>query len=205
MLSTSSLRALALLVFLAAGPAACVETEGDVVFTPWDAATAGGMVAGCGGAEPPLGHLQGRVYPVPLETRRLPAFEGLQPVGTICMDRLDVAWRKGFFPGLQSRFEWFGIDFQGAFSVDRPGPYRFRLSSDDGSRLYVDGALILDNDGYHDVRTVEGVAALGPGPHRIAVPFWQGPGPLALILEVAPPGEGYQIFRMDRPLGGGPS
>jgi hypothetical protein len=200
---SSCLRALALLGFLGLAPTACMETEREVVFTPWNG-VAGGMAVGCGSAEPPPGWLSGRVYPVPFETRRLPAFDALRPVGTICMDRLDVGWRKGYpgFPGLRSRFEWFGIDFQGTFAVEQSGLYSFRLSSDDGSRLYVDGAVVLDNDGYHDVRTVEGAVPLAAGLHRIGVPYWQGPGPLALILEVAGPGEGYHVFRMGQPLGG---
>ena len=40
------------------------------------------------------------------------------------------------------------------------------------------------------------------GPHRIRVPYWQGPGPMALVLEVAAPGEDYRVLRMDRPLEG---
>jgi PA14 domain len=202
MSSHSSRAALALLVSLAVAQIACVETEGDAVFTPWDAQASSGPA--CGGADPPLGRLSGRVYPVPFETRRLPSFDAQSPVGTICMDRLDVGWRKGYpgFPGLQDRFEWFAIDFQGGFVVERPGLYSFRLSSDDGSRLYLDGALVLDNDGYHDIRTVQGSVLLTAGPHHIAVPFWQGPGPLALILEVAAPGEAYHVFHLGTPLGG---
>ncbi len=196
--------ALALLASLAAALGGCVETEANVVFTPWDAQSGG--VATCGSANPPIGRLEGRVYPVSLETRRLPAFDGRTPVGTICADRLDVGWRKGYpgFPGLRDRFEWFAIDFQGSFVVERPGVYHFRLSSDDGSKLYLDGVQVLDNDGYHDVRTVQGAVLLAAGPHHIAVPYWQGPGPLALILEVAAPGEGYHVFRPGVPLGGAP-
>ncbi len=44
---------------------------------------------------------------------------------------------------------------------------------------------------------------LSVGEHRIRVPFWQGPGPMALVLEVARPGEPYQVFRADQPLVGG--
>jgi hypothetical protein len=50
--------------------------------------------------------------------------------------------------------------------------------------------------------TTEGSVNLRPGPHRIHVPYFQGPRvELALVLEVAPPGEPYRIFRTDRALG----
>lgn len=202
---TSYLQALLLLVFLGAGPAACVETEGEVVF-PASAAFASGLTAGCNGPEPVVGRLRGRVYSLPLETRLLPDFDALRPVGTVCMDRLDVSERNGYpgFPGLRNRFEWFGVDFQGAFVVDEPGLFHFRLTSDDGSKLFVDGALVIDDDGFHAVRATEGAVRLAAGTHGIAVPYWQGPGPLALLLEVARPGAGYEIFHMDRPLAGSP-
>jgi hypothetical protein len=196
---TSHLMGLLLLSFLGVAQAACVEVDNEVVFAP-SAGFVVGLATGCGGAEPPAGRLRGIVYPLPLETRQLPDFGALRPAGAICMDRLDVTERRSF-PGLR-RSEWFGVDFQGVFFVDEPGVFHFRLMSDDGSRLIVDGALVIDNDGYHAVRAAEGAVALDRGPHTIGVPFWQGPGPLALTLEVARPGEGYEIFHVDRPLAG---
>jgi hypothetical protein len=177
-----------------------------VLFPPAAAASPGvapGLTDGCDGPEPPVGRLRGAVYPVPLETRRLPAFDALPRAGTICLDRLAVTERRGYpgFPGLPDRFEWFGVDLQGVFVVDTPGLYYFRLTSDDGSRLYIDGALVIDNDGYHATRAADGAVGLTAGPHAIHVPYWQGPGPVALTLEVARPGADYAVFRADHSLG----
>jgi hypothetical protein len=204
---TSRLRALPLLLLAAAAAPACVDMADDVAWAPSGVASAGftpGLTTGCDGAVPPVGRLRGFVYPIPRETRFLPDFDLMRPAGMICMDRLAVSERKGYpgFPGIRHNFEWFAIDFQGVFLADAAGPHRFRLTSDDGAKLFIDGALVIDNDGYHAIRTSEGAAALGPGPHSIAVPYWQGPGPMALVLEVARPGEGYRIFRVDLPLPG---
>jgi hypothetical protein len=38
----------------------------------------------------------------------------------------------------------------------------------------------------------------------IDVPYWQGPGPLALILEVARPNAAFEVFRVDQPLRSNP-
>jgi hypothetical protein len=154
------------------------------------------------GATPPAGQLCGCVYDLTLGTRRIPEFSAMRPVELLCVDRLAVTLRNGApgFAGITSRFEWFGVDFHGELTVTQPGVYGFRLSSDDGAKLYVDDAVVLNNDGLHDVRTVEGAIALEPGVHRIRVPYWDGPGPMALVLEVARPGEPFEVLRMDRPL-----
>lgn len=195
MLRTSLLRALSLAVLVfGAASAGCVDAADEGAFT----------VMPAGDMALPAGRLCGGVYDIPRETRRLPDFEALRPFEVLCMDRLDVPLRNGFpgFPGVRGRYEWFGMDLQGVVEVREPGTFRFRLSSDDGSRLFVDDALVVDVDGYHDVRTAEGAVTLGAGEHRIRVAFYNGPGPLALILEVARPGESYRIFRANRPLVG---
>ena len=42
----------------------------------------------------------------------------------------------------------------------------FYTISDDGSKLYIDDKLIVDNDGGHSVRRAEGKVALEKGYHR---------------------------------------
>ncbi len=200
----SSLSALVLL--LAAGAAGCVDAENEVVFDSSSAAAdpTSGLTSGCNGFDPPPpGRLRGLVYSLPLETRQLPDFEALRPVGSLCMNALSVNERRGYpgFPGIRNRFEWFGVAFDGSFVVSEPGVYHFRLTSDDGSKLFLDAAPVIDNDGFHVTRAVEATVALTAGPHVIVVPYWQGPGPMDLQLEVAPPGEGYRVFQIDRPLG----
>jgi hypothetical protein len=177
--------------------ASCAEVQDDM--HP-EVAIAPGAAA-CG-TTPPPGRICGCVYDLPLETRRLPDFTAFPPVEMLCTDHLAVSLRNGppGFPGVTGRYEWFGVDFVGTLAVSRPGLYRFRLASDDGAKLYVDDVPVLNNDGLHDVRTVWGAVQLEAGPHRIRVPYWDGPGPMALTLEVARPGEDYEILRVDRPL-----
>ena len=65
------------------------------------------------------------------------------------------------------------------------------------------GILLMSAPGIHPPTAVEGAVHLSPGQHRIHVPYFQGPRvEIALVLEVAPPGEEYGIFRIDRLLGG---
>ncbi len=133
----------------------------------------------------------------------LPDFSALSPFETVCLDRLDVTPRRSVypaFPGMRDRYRWFAVDLEGAFTVNDPGLYYFRLTSDDGSQFYVDDKVVIDNDGYHPPRSALGAARLSAGSHTIRVPYWQGPGPLALVLEVARPGEAYHVFHVDETL-----
>ena len=41
----------------------------------------------------------------------------------------------------------FAVRYTGEFDVARAGSHTFHLTSDDGSRLYIDGQLVIDNDG----------------------------------------------------------
>jgi hypothetical protein len=179
----------------------CVRADGEMVYYPSADVALDGSAA-CTVAES-AGRFRGPVYAVPAETRALPDFATLPSAGAICLDQLSVTERRTF-PGLRGRFEWFGIDLQGAFVVEEPGTFDFRLTSDDGSRLYIDGVLVIDNDGYHVTRTARATVRLAAGAHTVGVPFWQGPGPLALVLEVARPGRAYEVFRLDRPLRAAP-
>ena len=84
--------------------------------------------------------LRGLIYRVKKNTERLPDFRKLKPAGTIYTGSLNIPtqdFREGF-PGVTRRFEWFAIDYTGKFWIDKPGLYRFALTSDDGSKLYID-------------------------------------------------------------------
>jgi hypothetical protein len=66
--------------------------------------------------------------------------------------------------------------------------YGFHLSSDDGSRLAVDGAVLIDNDGIHGDRRRSGYVALEAGLHSLELVFFQGRGGVALALGLEGPG-----------------
>ncbi len=144
--------------------------------------------------------LRGEIYHIRRNTARLPDFHKLRSVGTIYTASLNVPpqdFRAGF-PGVTKRFEWFAIDYTGRFWVEKPGMYRFVLTSDDGAALSVDDQLVVDNDGTHPVKDESGAVSLSTGVHRIRVRYFQGPRfHVALVLNVAPPGEGLRIFSTD--------
>ena len=143
------------------------------------------------------GAFRGDIYFISSYSSRLPDFSKLDPVGSIYAEHLNIPRRsfsKGF-PGITDRFEWFAIKYTKTFNVTQAGNYVFRLVSDDGSRLYIDDKLIIDNDGLHGVKGVAGTVSLSPGAHKIRVDYFQGPRTeVALLLYVTPPGEKERVF-----------
>jgi PA14 domain len=141
--------------------------------------------------------LRGELYAIKPDSDSLPNFKHLKPFGVIYTTSLNVPTRnfKEGFPGITDRTEWFAIDYHGRFWVDRTQMFRFGLSSDDGSRLYIDNRLVIDNDGGHPTSGCIGQAELSSGVHDIRVSYFQGPRDfVALVLLVAHPGQPWQIF-----------
>jgi PA14 domain len=144
--------------------------------------------------------LKGQIYKIKKDSDRLPNFKKMKPIGTVYTSSLNVPardFREGF-PGVTKRNEWFAIDYTGRFWIEKPGRYRFVLMSDDGSKLYIDDDLVVDNDGIHAPAERSGRAELTRGVHRIRVSYFQGPRfHVSLVLRVACPGEEYRVFSTD--------
>lgn len=73
-------------------------------------------------------------------------------------------------------------------SVPSAGNYEFRLTSDDGSRLVIDDAEVIDNDGLHGAESKEGTVALEAGVHDLRVEYFDNTNDNILRLEWRPPG-----------------
>lgn len=143
--------------------------------------------------------LKGAVYAIPENTTFLPDFDKLKPLGYLYTNQLNIPTRQfsAGFPGISGRAEWFAIDYRGRFWIRTPGKYTFALTSDDGSRLYIDDQLLIDNDGVHAAQTATGSVTLGPRLHSIRITYFQGPKfELALKLAVSPPKGKWRVFSM---------
>ena len=141
--------------------------------------------------------LRGEIYLLKRGTDKLPNFKKLEPVGTIYTSSLNIPPREfdAGFPGVTDRFEWFAIDYNGRFWIEKPDRYRFSLLSDDGAKLYIDDKLIINNDGTHPPTEKRGDVRLTGGLHRIRVSYFQGPRfHVALMLGIAGSDEEFRFF-----------
>ncbi len=93
---------------------------------------------------------------------------------------------KLFIPG--GRRDAFATRQIASIRVPKSGGYTFYTSSDDGSRLYIDKKLVVNNDGLHGTAEAKGRIRLEAGLHEIIVTFFENGGSDALKVEWRGPG-----------------
>ena len=79
-------------------------------------------------------------------------------------------------PSLQKHAEvdWFGYIFEGWIDAPASGMYTFMLDTDDGSRLYIDDQLVIDNNYNKGNIVTKGLVYLEKGFHRFRMPYFEG-------------------------------
>lgn len=88
----------------------------------------------------------------------------------------------------------FFIDLSASFEVIVPGEYEFRIASDDGFQLLIDGALVVQFEGDRPFGSTSGSIALAPGAHHLEIRYFQGYGNLGLQAYYTAPGEEPQLI-----------
>ncbi len=67
----------------------------------------------------------------------------------------------------------FAFIFEGFIDIPLKDVYTFYVRSDDGSQLYIDDVLVVDNDGGHSARTHKGHVGLEKGKHKIKLLYFE--------------------------------
>ncbi len=114
----------------------------------------------------------------------LPDFTTLTPVAS--------GGTTDFSARIGARENQFAVRFSGYLQIEEPGEYEFSLSSDDGSRLLVDGTEVLNLDGIHPADWSQKKVSLSRGPHPLVVEYFESFGEESLKLEIAGPGMNRQ-------------
>ena len=84
----------------------------------------------------------------------------------------------------------FGLVYKAYLNVPKDGDYTFYLKSDDGSKLYVDGLEIVNNDGKHGAtETALGSLCLAEGWHELEVAYFEATGGQSLSVQWS--GDGF--------------
>lgn len=112
---------------------------------------------------------------------QMPEFSQLEPKFSGVASDLNVESR-------QFRPDNWGMVLEGDFEVDETGEYTFYLNSDDGSMLYLDDKLVINNDGDHSVLELNAMTTLSAGTHRLRLEFFDSLGEAILELDVEGPG-----------------
>ncbi len=135
-----------------------------------------------------IGAFTGNAYVIPNTTTTMPDLSKLVPFASLLTDSFIVqtqTFTEGF-PGVLMQDEWFAIRYNGNFEITKENTYTFKLTSDDGAILYIDGEKVIDNDGIHAAKTTTGSKALKAGKHALRLDYFQGArGPVALSLAIS--------------------
>jgi|SRR5579862_1012691 len=84
--------------------------------------------------------------------------------------------------GGKSAEENYSIRFHGGLKIEKDASYTFYVTSDDGSKLWIDDKLVVDNDGDHAADEKSGKIKLAAGAHKIVLGFYQAGGDRALSV-----------------------
>jgi len=85
----------------------------------------------------------------------------------------------------QAPAEHFALVMDGFVTVPDDAVYTFILGSDDGSQLFFNNEMLIDNDGFHAMEKVSETLALKAGSYPIGIKFFQGTGGAQLKLYVS--------------------
>jgi len=88
------------------------------------------------------------------------------------------------------REDQFGVRISGFITTDEEGDYRFYLSSDDGSKLFIDERETVNNDGLHAAREVNAPLRLTKGKHALVILYFERWGDQSLSLSIEGPHSG---------------
>jgi hypothetical protein len=116
----------------------------------------------------------------------VPDFSTLTPLKTGSASNFDIT--------LANKAEVFAFNFTGYINVPSDGQYTFYTSSDDGSLLYIDGVLVVNNDQVHGIQERSGVIGLKAGKHAISVGYFQQYQGKVLTVSYGGPGISKQLI-----------
>jgi mono/diheme cytochrome c family protein len=110
---------------------------------------------------------------------KLPDFSKLQPA--------EIGEAGGFDVEVTKLKDHFALRFDGHIQIPVDGNYLFLLHSDDGSKLYIDGKVVIDNDGIHAGQQKRKQQQMKAGLHTVAVEFFEQAGGEELKVEFQGP------------------
>ena len=122
------------------------------------------------------------VYLVDNLGNKIPNISGKTPKYAGIMPNFDNV-RDDDFRDLRNDFV---LIAEGYLDINKSQKYGFRTWSDDGSKLYLNGELLIDNDGMHGVEYKENTISLDEGLYQLRLEFMQGGGGKFLSLNWKP-------------------
>lgn len=113
--------------------------------------------------------------------KEVPNFDKMAPISSGHIHTFD-------FSKFKHRQNHYGLRFEGYVYIPKNGNYIFYSETDDGSKLYIDNHLIVNNDGSHGPTEKEGDISLKKGMHKIMLDYFQDYQGVEIKLSYEGPG-----------------
>ncbi len=108
--------------------------------------------------------------------KNMPDFNKLKPVATGETSDFDIR--------VATRADDIAIKFEGYLKIEKDANYSFTTTSDDGSILWINGKVVVNNDGIHPPKAKQGKVKLTKGVHKLVLGFFNGGGGMELKAEI---------------------
>ncbi len=122
----------------------------------------------------------------------LPDFTNLKPTWGQIESDLNTDATAGAFRGTPY-VDYFASQYMGSIQIDQAGTYGFALQSDDGVRLYIDGIMLINQDGLHGMDKATATTNLSAGSHSILIQYFEATGNAGLKFFWTKPGQVEEI------------
>ena len=113
-----------------------------------------------------------------------PNFDALTPTRTQIDTQVNFPVTNLVFNNFAS--DNFAVRWTGVINITAAGLVTFFTTSDDGSRLFIDGQLVVDNGGLHAIQERSGTITLSQGFHFLDLQFFENLGGAGMILSYDP-------------------
>lgn len=108
-----------------------------------------------------------------------------EKLGSFAWDGRMIDWGEG---GPFGRSDAFLVEQTRVFYAPSTGSYTFSTTSDDGSWLWIDGTLVVNNAGLHEAQEVTGTIQLTKGAHVLSFKYFERSGNASIGYAVKMPG-----------------
>lgn len=124
-------------------------------------------------------------YDLPPSPTELPNFSTLTSFGSSLLPQINIPSTTGTI-STSGRTDNLGAVFEGFVNIPTSDVYRFHLTSDDGSKLFIGsgtGTLIIDHNGTHGMTEASSsLMGLKPGKHRLRIEYFESGGGAGITL-----------------------
>jgi hypothetical protein len=128
---------------------------------------------------------------------RDPVYANFKQIGVEYVDSVNIpSTSAGFLTS--GKTNWIGATYEGYVMIPEAGEWTFGTYSDDGSYIYIDDQMVVDNHGGHGMRERKGTISLEKGMHKFYGTWEQGSGPYGIQFLYGGPGTSYGLIPATR-------